>query len=458
MDVTRRTTLGIRIQRYVFVVLLLGAVGILAWLSTRYVYQADWTYGNRNSLAGDSVRLLQELDAPVVITAFAREDEALRSQISDLIARYQQHDKDITLTFVNPDADPERVRDLGITLDGELLIAYQKRTERVQELSEQALTNALLRIARQGERWIGFLTGQGERDPQGQANYDLGTFAQELERKGLKVESLNLAETPTIPDNISTLVIASPQVNLLPGVVRLIQNYVEQGGNLLWLTDPDKPGGLQALADDLGIGFLPGVVVDATTQLFGIQNPSFVLVPEYPAHSITRELKVMTIFPKAVALDRAPDSDWDITVILATLDRVWTETSPLEGEIGYDAGTDEHAGPLEIGFALTRTRETSPDSPDAESAREQRVVVIGDGDFLSNAYLGNGGNLELGLDIIHWLTHDDAFIAIQPKAAPDQTLVLDRNAQMAISLGFLMILPLGLLIAGFTIWLRRRKR
>ena len=80
------------------------------------------------------------------------------------------------------------------------------------------------------------------------------------------------------------------------------------------------------------------------------------------------------------------------------------------------------------------------------------------GDNAMTPFLGNGGNLELGLNIIHWLTHDDAFIAIQPKAAPDQTLALDRNAQIAISLGFLIILPLGLLIAGFTIWLRRRKR
>jgi ABC-type uncharacterized transport system involved in gliding motility auxiliary subunit len=339
-----------------------------------------------------------------------------------------------------------------------LLIAYLKRTERVQELSEQALTNALLRVARQGERWIAFLTGHGERDPLGQANHDLGTFGEELERKGLQVESLNLAETPTIPSNISNLVIASPQVNLLPGEVRLIQDYVQKGGNLLWLTDPGKPGGLQALADDLGVNFLPGVVVDATTQLFGIENPSFVLVPQYPAHSVTRELKVMTIFPKAVALERAQDNKWDVAVILTTLERVWTETSPLEGEIRFDEGTDERAGPLEIGIALTRETETSGDNSDEEITREQRIVVIGDGDFLSNAYLGNGGNLALGLNIIQWLTHDDAFIAIQPKTAPDQTLVLDRNAQIAISLGFLLALPLALLIAGLAIWLRRRKR
>jgi len=458
MKVTRKSTLALRLQRYISVLLLLGIVATLAWLSTQYVYKADWTQGNRNSLSQDSVQLLAEFDEPIVITAFARENNALRKQISGIVERYQRHKPNLNLSFVNPDAEPERVRELGITLDGELYITYQDRSERVQELSEQAISNALLRVARQGERWITFLTGHGERDLQGEANHEAGTFGAELKRKGLKVQALNLATTPTIPDNVSVVVVASPQVDLLPGEVELLRTYVSKGGNLLWLTEPGQTGGMQALAEDLGIEFLPGVIVDATTQLFGIDNPAFVLIPEYPAHSITRDMNVVTLFPHAVALDRNPEGSWQTTVLLATLDRAWSETSPLEGEIRFDEGTDEHAGPLEIGFALTRLPDTDASDAETEAAGGQRIVVIGDGDFISNAFLGNGGNLELGLNIIHWLTHDDEFIAIQPKAAPDQTLALDRSMQIAISVGFLVVLPLALLSAGLLIWLRRRKR
>lgn len=458
MEVTRKSTLALRLQRYLSVILLLGITGVLAWLSTQYVYKADWTHGNRNSLSQDSVALLAEFGEPISVVAFARENDALRNQIAGIIERYQRHKPDLKLTFVNPDAEPERVRELGITLDGELYITYQGRSERVQELSEQAISNALLRVARQGERWIAYLTGHGERDLQGEANHEAGTFGAELERKGLKVQALNLATTPTIPDNVSVVIVASPQVDLLPGEVELLRDYVRKGGNLLWLTEPGQTGGLQPLAEDLGIEFLPGVIVDATTQLFGIDNPAFVLIPEYPAHSITREMKVVTLFPHAVALDRDNESDWNTTVLLATLDRAWTETGPLEGEIRFDEGTDERAGPLEIGFALTRTPDTGETNEEPESGAEQRVVVIGDGDFISNAFLGNGGNLELGLNIVNWLTHDDEFIAIQPKAAPDQTLVLSSNMQYVISLGFLIVLPLVLFSAGLFIWLRRRKR
>lgn len=457
MDVTRKTTLGIRLQRYSFTLLFLGAIGLLAWLSTQYVYQLDWTAGGRNSLSEDSVRLLGTLDEPVIVTAFARENPALRNQIREVIARYQRRKADIELAFVNPDAEPERIRELGVTMDGELRIAYQGRSERVQELSEQAITNALLRTARQGERWITFLAGHGERDPHGQANHDLGDFGAALERKGLNVQTLNLTQNPQIPDNISLLVIAGPQSDLLPGEVDLVRAHLDAGGNLLWLTDPGAPAGMDAIAEYLGIGRLPGIIVDATTQLFGIQNPDFVLVPEYPAHPVTRELRMLSLFPRAVALEWDRRPDWTGQPILSSLERAWTETGELVGDIGFDAGGEEVAGPLDIGFALTRAPGDG-DTEATDAGREQRVIVVGDGDFLSNAYLGNGGNLDLGLNMVHWLSHDDSFIAIRAKAAPDMSLNLSSTAQAAIGIGFLFGVPVALIGAGLVIWLRRRKR
>jgi ABC-type uncharacterized transport system involved in gliding motility auxiliary subunit len=252
------------------------------------------------------------------------------------------------------------------------------------------------------------------------------------------------------------LVIASPQVDLLPGEVDLVRDYLDQGGNLLWLTDPGKPAGMERIAEYLGVEFLPGVIVDATTQLFGIQNPDFALVPEYPAHPVTRELRTLTLFPGAVALEWNRAGDWEGQPLLSTVSRAWTETGPLSGEIRFDAGGGERAGPLDLGFVFKRPREAA-DGEQTE-AREQRVILVGDGDFLSNAYLGNGGNLDLGLNMIEWLSHDDDFIAIRAKAAPDQSLNLSSTLQAVIGLGFLFGLPSALLGIGLFIWLRRRKR
>jgi ABC-type uncharacterized transport system involved in gliding motility auxiliary subunit len=84
--------------------------------------------------------------------------------------------------------------------------------------------------------------------------------------------------------------------------------------------------------------------------------------------------------------------------------------------------------------------------------------VLGDGDFLSNTYLGNGGNLDLGLNLVLWLGHDDAFLDIRVHSAPDTTLVMNRTSIAVIGIGFLIGVPSVLLLSGITVWWRRRRR
>ncbi len=463
MKVTPKSHLQIRLQNIAFVVLFVGVMGLLAWLSTRYVYQTDWTAGARNTLSAPSQTLLKELDA-VQITAYAREDVSLRKRISELVARYQRYKTDMQLAFINPDSAPEKVRALGVTVDGELVIEHAGRVEHLRTLSEQALTNALARVARAGERSIVFLSGHGERDPHGEANHDLGLWARQLEIKGLKAHTLNLGANPQIPDATSVLVIAAPQTDLLPGEVRLIQDYVKGGGNLLWLTDPEPLHGLKPLAEQLGVEFVPGVIVDPTAQLLGVSRPEFALVAEYGPHPVTRDFRSLTLYPRAQGMewntadDSAGDSvgGWRGVAFLVTGARSWAETGALSGAISLDPGKGDKQGPLNLGVALVR------DAPEDTGARgtqhEQRIVITGDGDFLSNTYLGNGGNLDLGLNIINWLAHDDSLISIPAKTAPDTALHLSRTASLLIGLGLLFVVPLMLLASGLLIWLRRRKR
>ncbi|HHQ13602.1 MAG TPA: ABC transporter [Chromatiales bacterium] len=426
---------------------------MLGWLSTRYNIEADWTRGGRNSLSVDSRKLLEEMEGPVHITAFARETPELREHIRDLVARYQRHKPDIELHFVNPDAEPERVRELGITLDGELLIAYNGRSDKIQELSEQSLTNALLRIARPSTRKVVFLTGHGERNPLGQANHDLGQFGKLLSDKGIHVETLKLAETPAIPGDTSLLVIADPRTPLLSGEVKIINRYLKQGGNLLWLVEPGGLAGLEPVAETLGVELLPGTVVDATTQLFGIDNPAFAIIPDYPMHEITRGIEGrITLFPQACAIDVNAPQGWEAQALLTTLDRAWTEIGPISGTIRFDQDSDERMGPLDIGYIFTR------EQGEEEQSTQQRVALICDSDFISNTYLGNAGNIDLGLALFNWLNHDDRFIAITARTASDVNLELGTLARVLIGFGFLFVLPLLLLSAGVGIWWQRRNR
>ncbi len=457
MQITRSSRRQLQLQNLFFLAGLLVFMGLLAWLSTRYSLEADWTSAGRNTLSHDSRQLLDEMPGPIHITAFATENPMVREHIRDLVGRYQRHKPTVDLKFVNPDAEPERIRELGITLDGELLLAYQGRSERVQSLSEQNLTNTLLRIARQKQRKVSFLSGHGERDPLGQANHDWGKFGALLQQKGIELATLKLAETPEIPDDINLLVIADPRVALLSGEIQLVNRYLRQGGNLLWLVEPGGIAGLDPVAEALGVEFMPGTIVDATTQLFGIDNPAFALIPDYPMHPVTRELTSLSLFPQATALDVTAPEQWQAEPLLTTLDRAWTEIGPISGTIRFDEDSDERMGPLDIGFVFSRQK-NKKESDGGEAGGEQRVIVIGDSDFLSNAYLGNGGNIDLGLNLFNWLNHDDQFIAVTARTAGDVNLELSKAAQLVIGFGFLFGLPLILLAAGLGIWWRRRNR
>lgn len=454
MEITKKTRTQLRVQNITFIILFTTVIGLLAWLSTKYNIELDWTENNRNTLSQASIKLLQKMPAPIKITTFIPAGNLLsnRQYIEELISKYQKHKKDISLEIINPDTAPDKVRRMQVTNYGEIIVEYQGRNEHINQLREQILTNTLQRLLRQGERKILFVSGHGERKPNGTANFDWSNFAAKLKTKGITSELLKLNETPNIPD-VAAIVIASPQVDFLEGEVNLIINYIKAGGNLLWVHEPSNTMfGLKPLADLFGISFYPGTIVDPTAKMMNVNDPSFSLITSYPSHAITRDFQYMSIFPKAVGIIHAAvKKDWQITPFLKTVPRSWSETGVLQGTIDYNPDQDI-VGPLTIGLALERKITNKENEVD----KQQRVVILGDGDFLSNTYLGNQGNLNIGNNIINWLSNDDDFISIPSSSAADKLITLNQLTGALIGLFFLILLPLALLASGVIIWLKRR--
>jgi ABC-type uncharacterized transport system involved in gliding motility auxiliary subunit len=462
----------LRLHSALSAILLVAIFGLLAWLSTRYHHTADWTSGGRHTLSEASTALLTRLQGPVEITGYARPDAESRGLIEDLIERFRRIKPDIGLRFVDPDKAPDEIRDLGIQTDGELVIRYAGRSEHVEEHTEEALTNALQRVLRGGERFVVFLEGHGERNPVGHANHDLDQFAEQLGKRGIKVQELNLASHPAIPDNTSVLVIATPEVDYLPREVEIVSAYLKRGGNLLWLADPGPLRGLDGLAAELGLKLSPGTLVDPATAIFGIDHPAIVPVTGYPSTAPVAGFRYLTVFPYAREVKAEARDEWRAAPLLSSGAKAWIETGKLEGELRYDEGSDHH-GPLDIALRLTRNRTAAADAPKQgpestpntdekvqKSERlspQQRVVVFGDGDFLSNSYLGNSGNLDLGLKTVNWLASDEALIEVPAGTAIDRRLDLSDTQAALISTGFLMLLPAVLGGMGFFVWLRRRR-
>jgi len=445
-----------RLDGWLFALLLVLAAAAIGYLGTRYAHQADWTANGRTSLSAESRAVLEHFDGPVEIVSYANPQGDLRQTVAGFLQRYQAVKSDLTLRFVDPQLDPAKMRELGITVDGALILHYKDREQRLDELSERSLTNALERLLRGSDRIVAFVTGDGERRADGQANADLGTFMAQLEARGMRAVPLNFAQVGAVPEHTDLVVLASPSLALPPGAVQALLAYVQNGGNLLWLSEPANDDlGLKPLADALGVRVLPGVLVDGSGTALGLHDPRLIALGSYPPQAITRGFTLTTLFPQASALAQLTQGDWAAKPFLRSGAQSWTEFQPIDNarpsDIRYDADAGELKGPLDFGFALSRL---SP-SPDKS---EQRAVVIGDGDFLSNTFLGNGGNRALGERVFDWLLGDDKLVELPPRGAPDRLLDISQTELNTLSFGFLVALPLLLLLIGGLIAWRRRRR
>ena len=454
MKLNSRVRLQLRIQSGIFLLLFIALLALLAWLSQRYPVTIDMSTNQRNSLSQETVRLLEQIDTPIDVTLFISPVNERKPTLEKLFERYQQLQSNIRLEILNPDLHPDLLRIHDIRYDGEVLLQYSGRNEKITQISEANVSNAIQRLLRQGERWLVFLQGHGERNPYGESNHDYSLFATQLAGKGYTIEDLTLSQIGSIPDNTDVLILASPRVALLPGEIRLLQEYIDGGGNFLWFADPEQAlEGLEMLGENLATGFVPGIIADPNSQIMGLERIDFALIAEYPRHPITSNLSSLSLFPKAQAIEFYGDENWQRQNFLQSDIGSWNETGDMQGDVYKGDNDDEISGPLTIGMSLARSEHDS-----SGQLFEQRVVIVGDADFLANSYLGNGSNLEIGINLINWLSHDDRLISISPRPAPDTRLELSPPEQLAIAIFFLLALPLGLLFSGLRIWLKRRKR
>ena len=461
----------ILIQQLTSGVLFVAVIALIGFLSVRFKVEADWTAGNRNTITEASVKQLDSMADPIQFTAFISPSADVRAAIETQIAKYQRFKSDIELAFIDPSTQPQKVRELGIGAAGEVVVEYQGRSENLRALSEQTITTALQRLAYSGEQWVLFLEGHGERRIDGDAPDSLALFTQVLRDKGLKVRGLNLAKNPSIPDNTSVLVIASPQRNLLPGEQQIIADYVKDGGNLLWMADPDYPTGLEPVAEVLGIDWQDGYAIFPDYQLMGTGHPGFFISFDYPPSPVTQGLFDITVFPLVRSISWQADAGFVVQPFLKTGPSAWLETGEVGGNVVFEESAGDIPGPLDIGIHLTRklnppaeeASDAEADEGTEESAKpaepkSQRVALIGDSDFISNAYLAEISNQQLGLNLVQWLASRDDQLNIDVPTAPDNALYLPPWAVIALAAVFALLLPLGLIGFGVARWVIRRRR
>ncbi|EGV31273.1 ABC-type uncharacterized transport system [Thiorhodococcus drewsii AZ1] len=434
-----------------FALLLLTLTIGSGWLVARHDHYWDWTQSAVNSLTTQSLAILERLDGPLRVTVFSPEETPLGKAIDRLLSRYRQALPDMRISYLDPQLFPERARDAEITLVGQILLEYQGRRETLKELNERSISGAIARLTETRSPWVAVIEGHGERSIQGGSGTDLGRLGQELREQGFLARPLDLATIPEIPHNTRLVVLSDPTIALFPGEIESLMRYLDRGGNLLWLMDPGPLNGLQPLASQLGLSILPGVVVDADASMMGVETPAVAVIADYPSDSLAEGLSTPALLPGCLAFEAKAAPGWTLSTFLSTGSQSWNETGQLEGKIIRDEVVGEQAGPLAVVLGLTRNLPGSD--------QQQRVLVVGDGDFLSNAQIGSHGNRALGMRLFQWLSGDEPLLELPPPPKAAEALELTSAERMLIGVGSLILLPGLFVAAGFSIrWYRWRGR
>ncbi|MBI3902579.1 MAG: GldG family protein [Nitrosomonadales bacterium] len=438
------------LKNLVFSALLIAAAVALYQFAAHHSLQRDITQSASNSLEDSSVEVLQQLPGEVKLTVYSTREDAemgdIRKLVRDFVSLYQRYKPDITLAFVDPAQHPDEARKANIQANGEMLVEYAGRSEHITLLNEPSLSGALLRLAHGKDKLLMYPDGHGERKLDGIANHDLGEFGKKLQQNGYRIGSLNLTIAQDVPQNVSTLIITQPQIDMLPGEVDKLLRYVDSGGNLLWLLDAEPLHGLEPLAEKLGLALTPGIVIDPAAE--EMRAPAnWALGAGYSPHAVTHNFNLITVFPFARALGlEENNSDWQHTTLVEAAPRGWVSSRAQADKPRFDKNHDV-PGPATIALALQR------DIND----RDQRIIVVGSGNFLANTYSGNGGNLDLGINMVNWLANEEKLISIQPRATKDGAVVLSKTQLSFISIGFVVAVPLLLVLTGGIFWWRRRQ-
>ena len=444
-------------------VAVLGIIALVEAISLRHSYRFDLTANKRYSLSPQSQQLLRELPQPVKATAFYQESQVGRESAKDLLDQYAYYGKQFTYEFIDPDRNPGLAKRYGITSYGTIVLEGGDKEEKVQVADEENLTNALLKVIREGKKVVYFLEGHGEHSINNAEREGYAEAKRAVESQNYVVKSLNLLTEGKMPDDASILAIAGPRKDLLEAELAEVTRLIERGGKVMFLVDPEGPPGLPKYLTDYGIQVVEGVVVDPVSRLFGMDYLTPVIA-SYEQHPITKNFEVASFLPLALEVkvtDKMPERV-SSQILARTSPNSWLERGQEErqgiargeGRLAYNEGVDEK-GPIPVAAVATMT--TRSEGAGAKEPKKARIVVFGDSDFASNNYLNLSGNRDLFLNTVSWLAEEENLIAIRPKESGQFFTPVTANQERLIFWLSMIALPAVVVGSGVATYIWRRQ-
>jgi ABC-type uncharacterized transport system involved in gliding motility auxiliary subunit len=452
------------------IVLVLGILAAINYLSTRHNRRWDLTGAKQFSLSDQTKKVLADLKEPVHVRVFAKSDDFQRYR--DRMDQYTYQSKLLSAEYVDPEKKPAVANQAGITQVPTIVFEYKGRNEKATSDGEQDLTNALIKVLTGRTPKIYFTQGHGEKDT-GNADRAAGYSGVNtaLTSGNFVVDKLVLAQQDAVPADADMVIVAGPKADFLGPEIDILKAYLARGGKLLLMLDPaikpDQPrlASLEALLKDWGISADNDVVLDVSGmgKLALGTDASVPVAARYPSHAITENFDLMTAYPLARSMTPVTGGANGHTAerLVETSDKAWGETDIKSLSSGGAKPDDtDIKGPVSLAAAVSAPAANAPPAAAKDGAEakkpETRIVAFGDSDFVANGWLGLPGDRDLFLNAVNWLAQQENLIAIRPKDPEDRRVTLTADQERRIFYLTVLIVPGLVLLAGVQTWWRRR--
>lgn len=326
--------------------------------------------------------------------------------------------------------------------------------------SEAEITAAIKRLT-MDLPVVGFLTGHAERSSTSMSDRSYKMFAQDkrfryaLINQGFDFQNVTLEQA--IPDKIKILIIAEPRKPLNEAELALLQQYINRGGNLVISGEPDKVENINPVAGLVGVQFLPGLLVNPLPEF----APDLMMMrPDSNARKFSHYLEAQgknnlpLTMPGAAGLSYT-DAGYQVTTLFRTDSTSWNEletTNFIDDSVICNPKIGEIKQSYPTVLAMSRK----------VNGKEQKILVTGDADWLSNGELSTrrpkvmSSNYSLINAAFFWLSDEEVPIDTRRDPSIDTSLSIGEKGWAAASFIFKWVLPLLLIIGGLVIWIRRR--
>ncbi len=473
------------------VVIVIGLLGVANYIAYKNPKTVDLTREGLYTLSKQTSDVLGRLKKNVKIYAFYSSEEPNFATVQETLGRYQKASAGkLTFEMVNPQSRPDLVEKYNITESGpRLVIAAGEQDARAKDVSEEELTNGLVKVAEQTSKTIYFLTGHGEPSiEQAESAEGYKSLAEAIRAEGYEVKTLNLlkataaaegakvkvepaaekvGETPAqpsaadtdnkleVPAEVSVLIVAGAHSNLLPPEIAALEAYVQKGGRIIVMLEPDSDYGLDNFLRQWKIEAHKDLVVDTNpmNRLLGLGPASPMVQPTEEEHPITRDLAAPVVLASArsLAVSSGGLKGVDAKPLLEAGESAWGETNLEDGTAAKD--DHDNLGPLPVAIVATKKI-----SDPVQLTDEGRVVAFGDSEWVNNKYLAVQSNNDVILNTVNWMAEEQARITIRPKNRKATRLFLSGEQVGQLKFFTMDILPVLIVAMGLGVVLIRRQR